>query len=348
MSEAFTAERSESPTPRRIQQARQRGQVAISRDLAAALCMATACVFLVSTASSGVAGMLQLMREVLDAAAKSSAMSAAAKAGLDVVLLNLAVPAGALLLAACLVGVAQTRGLATALPLRPDARRALPAIRRVLSRDRAVEAGKGILGLCVLLAVALWSMRPALAVVAALSGAGPGRILSAMGVLGGRLAIHLTVAMLGLGAADYLLQRQRHGKVLRMSRDEVKREHRESEGDPAHRAERLRLHHELMQEQSLGNIPEADFVVFHAGILAAAIRYDREGSSAPVVMVKGGRLRAQAIAAAARVAGVPVFIDVPWAGDLESVDEGEEIPVALYARVAECLLRAEDMGRAGN
>lgn len=171
-----------------------------------------------------------------------------------------------------------------------------------------------------------------------------------MGVLGGRLAIHLTVAMLVLGAVDYLLQRQRHGKVLRMSRDEVKRESRESEGEPAHKAERLRLHHEFIQEQALDKILDADFVVVHAGVLAAAIRYEREGALAPVVMAKGRHLRAQAIEAAARVAGVPIF-NVPWAVDLVLVDEGEEIPEALYERVAECLLRAQavaqDVGQAG-
>jgi len=348
MSEASTKERSEAPTPRRIQQARRRGQVAISRDLGAALCMATACVVLIATASSGVAGLLQVMREALEGAAKSMATSGVAKAGMEVVLVTLAVPAGALWLVACLVGVAQTGGLATARPLRPDGSRALPAMGRVLGGDRVVEAGKGILAVGVLVAVAGWSMRPAMSGVAALGGASAGRILRAVGVLGGRLAIHLTVAMLALGAADYLLQRQRHRKALRMSRDEVKREHRESEGEPTHKAERLRLHHEFMQEQALGDVAEADFVVVHAGVLAAAIHYDRAGSSAPVVRVKGERLRAHAMEASARASGVPVFVDAHWARSLASVDEGEEIPEALYELVAECLVRAEAMGQARN
>jgi type III secretion protein U len=348
MSEASTEEKGESPTPRRIEQARRRGKVAVSRDLAAALSMATACIVLVATASSGVAVLLQLMVEALRGATQSMAFSVAAQAGLEVVLVNLAVPASALLLVGCLVGVAQTRGLATALPLRPDGRRVLPAIGRVLGRDRVVEAGKGILALGVLFAVAGWSMRPAMLGVAALSGASAGRILRAVGVLGGRLAIHLTVAMLALGAADYLLQRQRHRKALRMSRDEVKREHRDSEGEPVHKAERLRLHHEFMQKQALGDVANADFVVVHAGVLAVGIRYDRKSSGAPVVNVKGERLGAQAMEAAARAAGVPVFVDAHWAGALALVDEGEEIPEALYALVAECLLRAEAMGQARN
>jgi len=348
MSEASAEERSEAPTPRQIQQARRSGRVAFSRDLVVALSMATACVVLVATAPAGIAGLLQLMREALGGAAKSIAISAAAKAGLEVLLVNLAVPGGALLLVACLVGVTQTRGLATALPLRPDARRVRPAIGRVLGRDRIVEAGKGIFALCILFAVAGWSMRPATSSLAALSGASAGRSLRAVGILGERLSIHLTVAMLALGAADYLLQRQRHRKALRMSRNEVKREHRESEGEPGHKAERLRLHHEFMQEQALGDVAEADFVMVHTGFLAVAIRYDRKSSSAPVVIVKGERLRAQAIEASARAAGVTVFVDAHAAGALASVGEGEEIPSALYQLVAECLVRAESTVQAEN
>jgi type III secretion protein U len=208
-----------------------------------------------------------------------------------------------------------------------------------------VEAGKGFLGLCVLFAVALWSIRPAVSGIAATGGASAARILRTVGVLGQRLAIHLTVAMLALGAADYLWQRYRHGKALRMGRDEVKREHRESEGEPAHKAERLRLHHEFMQEHALGDVAEADFVVVHPGVMATAIHYDQKSSSAPVVLVKGEGGRAQAIAAAARAAGVPAFVDPDLARALGSVDESGEIPEALYQRVAECMLRAETMGQ---
>jgi type III secretion protein U len=347
-SESSTNERNEAPTARRIKQARRSGQVAISRDLATALSVAVACVVLVETASAGAAGLLRLARESLGGATKANAFSMAAKSGFEAVLLNIAVPGGALMLVAGLVGVAQTRGLATMRPLRPDARRILPSLGRVLGRDQMLEAGRGFLGLCLLFAVAFWSIRPSVSCIAALGGASAARILRMVGVLGQRLAIHLTVAMLTLGAADYLWQRHRHGKALRMSRDEVKREHRESEGEPAHKAERLRLHHEFMQEQTLVDVTKADFVVVHTGVMAAAIRYDQKSSSAPVVLVKGEGGRAQAIAAAARAGGVPAFFDPDLARALGSLDEGGEIPEALYQRVAECLLRTETMGQTQN
>jgi flagellar biosynthesis protein FlhB len=350
MPESSTDEKNEAPTARRIQQARQSGQVAISRDLATALSVAVACVVLVATASAGAAGLLRLMRESLGGATKANAISMAAKSGFEAVLLNIGVPGGALLLAACLVGVTQTQGLATALPLRPDVRRVLPALGRVLGRDQRMEAGKGFLSLCLLFVVAFWSIRPAVSCIASLGGASAARILRTVGVLGQRLAIHLTVVIVTLGAADYLWQRHRHGKALRMSRDEVKREHRQSEGEPAHKAERLRLHHEFMQEVTLGDVTKADFIVVHVhiGVVAAAIRYDEKSSSPPVVLLKGDGGRAQAIAAAARAAGVPAVVDPDLARALGSLDEGGEIPEALYQSVAECLLRTDTIGQTEN
>jgi flagellar biosynthesis protein FlhB len=314
--------------------------------------MATACVVLVATANAGAAGLVEAMREAMAGATKSTTIFAAARSGLEIALLTLSLPVGALLGVACLAGLAQTRGLATALPLLPEGRKVLPTLGRVVGRDRAMEAGKGCLALGILLAVGFWSIRPAISCIAALGGASAARILRAVGVLGEYLAIRLTVAMLALGAADFLWRHHRHRKALRMSRDEVKREHKESEGEPSHKAERLRLHQEGMQEQASGDVAEADFVVVESGVMvgvmAAAIRYDREARGAPVVMVKGEHRHAQAIEAAARAAGIPVLIHPGLVRALASVDDGCEIPPALYEQVAECLVRVQAMGQAEN
>jgi len=343
MVESSAEERTEAPTPRRIQQARRAGQTAISRDLAAALAMATACVVFIATAHVGVVGLVLAMREALAGATRSTIISMSLKIGIEVTVLLLALPMGSLLLMACLVGMAQ--GGSSTLPLRPDARRLLPSLNRVLGRDKAIEAGKGMLVMCILFAVAVWAIAGAPSGIAGLTGASAAQILRAVGRLGERLAIRLAVTMLVLGVADCLLQRRRHGKALRMSRDEVKREHREIEGESAHKAERLRLHREYMLEQTLGDISRADFVVINAGGMAAAIDYDPESSSAPLMMVKGERLYAQAIEEAARLAGVPVFVDAELVRALESVADGGEIPEELYQQVAEWLVRAHAVGQ---
>ena len=139
------------------------------------------------------------------------------------------------------------------------------------------------------------------------------------------------------GVADYLLVRRRHLARLRMTREEVKREHKESEGDPSHRAERQRLHRELLEQRMVAEVRKADFVVVNPDHIAVALRYDRDGEAAPVVVARGERLLAERIKQVAREAGVPIFRDVTLARSLRDLAEGTEIPEALYEAVAEIL-----------
>ena len=343
MTDAFSEERTEAPSPRRIQQARQAGQVAISRDLAAACAIATALAVLVASAQAGTAILVLTMREALEGATRPTALTAALGAGLKAVALTLALPLGTLWVMACLIGVAQTRGLVANLSMRPDARRILPSFHRLFGHDRAIEAGKVLLGLAILVGVIAWSIRPGISAMATLGGASPAQVVHAVGALGQRLGIRLAVAMMALGIGDYLWQRYRHGKALRMSRDEVKREHKESEGEPVHKAERLRLRREFMQENAIDDVKRADLVVVHSGVMAVAIRYDRE--SAPVVVVKGERQSAQAIEETARAAGVPVFAQPVLCRALASSEEGDEIPELLFEQVAELLVKSHALRR---
>jgi flagellar biosynthesis protein FlhB len=344
MVDASSEERNEAPSPRRIQQARRTGQVAISRDLCAAFAITTAFAVLIATAQAGVAIGVLTMREALEGATRSTAITDAMRAGLKAVVLTLTLPLCALLVMACLVGLAQ--GLGVHLPLRPDVKRILPSLRRMFGRDRAFAVGKGLLSLAILVGVIGWSIRPVISAMAALGGASAAQVLHAVGTLGQHLGIRLALAMLALGVGDYLGQRYRYGKALRMSRDEVKREHKESEGEPAHKAERFRLHRELMQEQAISNVKRADLVVIHSDGMAVAIRIDRE--SAPVVMVKGERRRARSIEEIARTAGVPVFVEPDLCHDLVPVEEGDEIPERLFEQVAELLVKSRTLRRPPN
>jgi len=124
-----------------------------------------------------------------------------------------------------------------------------------------------------------------------------------------------------------------------MSHDEVRRESKEAEGDPAHRAERTRLHRELAEQRMVADVRRADLVVVNPEHIAVALRYDKDGEGAPVVVARGERLLAERIKAVAREAGVPIFRNVSLARSLRGLEEGAEIPVALYEAIAE-LFRA--------
>jgi type III secretion protein U len=245
---------------------------------------------------------------------------------------------GAVVLVGLALGLAQTRGLVLA-PVRVDLGRLASAEpwRRLFDGRAALAVGQGLLKVALVGAVAALALRPVAGAIVTLTGAPAARLLATLGGLSARLAVRLAAAGLALGAVDALFVARRHRRGLRMTRDEIKREHKESEGDPAHRGERQRLHREILEQRMIEEVRKADFVVVNPEHIAVALRYDPEGDAAPVVVAKGERLVAERIKQIAREAGVPIFRDVGLARSLAELAEGGEIPAALYEAVAEIL-----------
>jgi type III secretion protein U len=118
----------------------------------------------------------------------------------------------------------------------------------------------------------------------------------------------------------------------------VKREYKESEGDPQIKQARERAHHEMLAAAAVANVKNATVVVVNPTHLATALRYDEhEGDAAPVVVANGEGDLAARIVAAAHDYGVPVVRDVPLARALAELQIGDAIPEALYETVAEIL-----------
>jgi flagellar biosynthesis protein FlhB len=335
---AGSGEPTEEPTPKRLEEARGRGEIATSRDLTSAAAMTAAIAALIFGAAPMMARLLAYWRAALAASPAGGAPSDALAAGLGVMGRALAAPLTAASTLALGVGLLQTRGLVALGTIKPDLGRLSPAagLKRAFGGQAALAVGNGLLKV-VLVGVLAWvTVRPVLGGVAALAGAAPARILGALGTLAARLAGRVALVALALGVADYLFALRRHHRGLRMTREEVKREVKESEGDPSHRAERQRLHRELMEQRMVAEVRKADFVV-NPDHIAVALRYDRDGDAAPVVIARGERLIAERIKEVARQAGVPIFRDVTLARSLRNLPEGEEIPAALYEAVAEVL-----------
>src|SRR5262249_47827037 len=136
---------------------------------------------------------------------------------------------------------------------------------------------------------------------------------------------------------DIWWQRHSYMKDLMMSKDEVKREYKESEGDPHHKAKRKELHQEILEGGQMESVKKADVVVTNPDHLAVALQYDTSTDGAPRVIAKGMNLKAEAIKAIAKEADVTLIRNVPLAHALHRVDVGQEIPEELYDAVAEVL-----------
>jgi flagellar biosynthetic protein FlhB len=213
----------------------------------------------------------------------------------------------------------------------------MPNFKKLVSLNTFVELLKGAVKVILTAAVAWVAVRSLVGSMVKLVGASPINMIVVLGYAINELAMNVVAVVVAVGFLDFMWQRHSHKKKMMMSKEEVKREHKESEGDPHHKHERKRLHKELLEQRMVNSVRKADFVVVNPDHIAVAIQYDKEGNSAPLVVAKGERLLAEKIKEVAREAGVPIFRDVSLARALRDVEEGDEIPEALYEAVAEIL-----------
>ena len=339
MAERTSAAKTEEPTPQRLAEARRRGSVAVSRDLLSGVTGLALCVALVLGGRAWVGGLLAYMHLALDDATSHPSLASAGWAALNAVRDGLLWPLAIALVAALVVGIAQTRGLFSAYPLKFEFRRALPSASRLLGTAALGEIAKNLFKAAVVAVLAWWTLAPVFSDVAHLAGRPAGSALALFGVLGARLGLRLAVAVATLGVADYFWQRLRHARSLRMSHEEVKREHKEREGDPLHKSERQRLHREILEQQMIDDVRRAKLVVVDGDRIAVALGYDPDQADAPVIVAKGERLVAGMIRDVAREAGVPLWTDAAVARALRAVEPGDEIPESAFEAVAKLLVR---------
>jgi type III secretion protein U len=329
--------RTEQPTPRRLREARRRGQVARSTELSGAAAFAGGLAALVVTGPATARELARLL-----AAGLASAPAAAVDPGTLVraaagAVLRLTLPIAAAALAAGAIAAALQAGLGASLePLRPRLERIDPfrGIARLLSPAQLVRALLGLAKAAALVLV-LWTwFREAAAGLGELPRAGAPAALRAGSVLL-ELALRLAAALVVFGVLDLALARRAHRRALRMTREEVRRELKEDEGDPSRRAERRRRHRALLEA---GPVARATVVVVNPTHVAVALRHDREAGDAPRVVAKGTGLAAVRIRSAARRAAVPIVRDPTLARALHRLAEvGEEIPEELYEAAAAVL-----------
>jgi len=152
------------------------------------------------------------------------------------------------------------------------------------------------------------------------------------------VALPAAEVLLGLAIADYAYQRWTFARSARMSKQEVKEEHKQQEGDPLIKGQiRSKQRRMALQRRQMEDVPTATVVVTNPTHIAVALKYDR-GMASPKVIAIGADLIAERIKKIAREAGVPLVENVPLArGLFRSVEVGDEIPIELYQAVAEVL-----------
>ncbi len=338
-------ERTEEPTPKRREEARKKGQFAKSRYLIPA---ATLIALALALRFGGQELMVRMERCLVGffAAAGNGKQLAtedlielSTQAGL--LLAPILLPFfGAVVLAGLGSGFLQTGFVMAGEPLHFDLSRVSPitGFRRLFSLEAAAELVKAVLfiaGLGVLGGLYLYSDLPALV---SLSDLRVEDIILYAGREGAVLTAWVIAAMATLAGLDYLYQRWRTEAQLRMSRQEIKEEMREQEGDPQLKGRLKSLRQKMARRRMTAEVAKADVVITNPTELASALRYHADEMSAPRVLGKGAGYIAAKIREIARAKGIPIVENKPLARLLyRQVEVGQEIPEILYRAVAEVL-----------
>ena len=338
----MSGDRTEEPTPRRLRQARERGQVPRSRLLSGSLVLAGGS----AGAAVGLSGLTGELRAWTAALLLPGGRCPAALHQALVLLVRACAPALAgALLAASLAGLAASGWAPSGAVLVPRLTRLDPlaGLRRILSWRMLGELGRSVLVAGLLLAVLAAGARTLLPSVLRLPIVpAPGAGLFLLGPEAARIWMRALLLAVGLGVLDLLLARRRHWRSLRMSRDEVRREHREQEGDPRHRAHRRAAHRQLLLSGQARGVRAASVVVVNPTHVAVALRWAPEECDAPYLVAKGREADARAIRQEALALGISVVRDVALARGLVQYDLGEEVPEELYRAAAVVLHVALD------
>lgn len=340
-----SGERTERATPRRRADAAREGRVPRSMELS------TAAVLLGGTLVMSSLGATALGRETtlilrtdFDALSTTSLSPGAALALLQTSGLHLALAlwpfAATAVTVALFVGLVQGRGVIAVARITPKLSNLDPrqALSRILSVQGLYTIGKAMLKLLLLAVVSYATLHGAWPQLTVLGTVDVQDTVTVLRHLAVRLVLDVSLVFLVLAGADYAVEVYRYEQGLRMTKQEIKRESRETDGDPLVKARIRSLMRALSRRRMLRDVPRADVVVTNPTHIAVALRYDVSVASAPIVVAIGERKLAERIKAIAREAGVPCIENRPLAQALRATATvGLPIPVALYAAVAEVL-----------
>ena len=338
------SEKTEEPTPKRLKKAREEGDSGQSAAFSQAVGFLVGTFALPGAVAAALYVMNPLLQQAFQAAASDSPRIAFTPGSLIMAVAFAPLPLLATVAAASgVTSFVQTGGFLATKKLTPklDHLDVLKGLRGLFGTQRLFSVLRAFATALVVAYLAHGVVRSHLLDLARLVES-PQRLPQVAEVLSTSLLKRAAFVTFVLGAIDVLVVRRAWMKRLRMGKDEIKREHKESDGDPHLKAAREKLHHELLAQATVGNVRRASVVIVNPTHLACALRYDEdEGDQAPVLVASGEGELARRIVEAARAYGVPVLRDVPLARAIRELAIGDEIPEALYEAVALVLREAQ-------
>jgi flagellar biosynthetic protein FlhB len=337
-------EKTEQATPKRLEEALRKGQFARSPEVQTVFVL---CGGLIALRVSGLDAW-QRLAHVLTGIFSDLDRISLVQDNMQMYLIN-----GSLLFAICVgpvvlctliaglvAGAVQSRFNTASEALEPNWDRVNPmsGFKRIFSIQSLVPSGLSLLKLMIIGAVCWFGVKNVLQDPIFFSAVSPAEIARFLSDTSFQLATRVIFALIAIAGADYGYQYWKTNRDLMMTKEELKEEMKNMEGDPQMKARMRRRRKTKSQRQMLQEVPNADVVLTNPTHLAIALRYDRKTMKAPKIIAKGSRLNALRIREVAGQHNVPIMENKPLARMLFKYGRvGGEVPAELYAAVAEVL-----------
>ncbi|MBL8770758.1 MAG: flagellar biosynthesis protein FlhB [Phenylobacterium sp.] len=336
--------KTEEATPRKLEQAREKGDGAKTMDLASFATLSAAAAVVIMAGGWLSRDMAAQLTPFI-----SRPDSIPLEGGGGVAVLRHAVMAGAPALLAVMAATAVAGVAANLLQgglhltpekLKPDwSKVALDkGFVRLFGPDGLMQFAKSAVKVVVIALLAWWVLKPAAAELSSLSALDPAAMLPYSIDVLKRLVFAVAALTLVVAAGDWLWQRQRFLTRNRMTREEVKEDYKQTDGDPHVKARQRQLRHERARRRMMQAVPDATVVIMNPTHYAVALQYEQGEHAAPICVAKGLDSLALKIREIAEEAGVPVIEDPPLARALyAAVDIDDMIPAAHFEAVAKII-----------
>jgi flagellar biosynthetic protein FlhB len=338
------SQKTEEPTQRRLEQAREKGQIAKSQEVTHWFMILAAALVIGVFGESFTKGIANSLYRFVE---QSHSIRLDGGQLREVLLetmgqLGLAVlaPVAVVILAAFISGVIQNGLVVSAESLKPKLEKLslIKGLKRLFSSRSLVEFAKGVAKITIVGAVVMLLMWPERAIMFNVTSLGAAQFMGVLQSLATRVLIGVLAVMTVIAALDFLYQKQKHLKELRMSKQELKEEFKQTEGDPMIKARLRQIRTERARRRMMAAVPEADVVVTNPTHYAVALKYDHGNMDAPVLVAKGIDSIALRIREVAKENDVPIVENPPLTRALyDSVDLDQEVPAEHYKAVAEVI-----------
>lgn len=336
--------KTEDPTPKKLDEARKKGQVPMSREINNWVMLFAGTLVILGMGPSMMHDITVTLRTYLEGAHDLPPMPGGMQfvviEALREILKIIALPLLFLLAAAFIGPFVQVGPLLAPEIIKMDVSKISPfkGFSRLFSMRSILEFVKGILKLCVVSFVGFLILKPFFGGLEHMVGLPVPLAMDEMKVLITRLMIGLLVVIFIIAAMDLMYQRYEHYKKMRMTKQELKDEYRQSEGDPHVKAKLRQLRQQKAQARMMQAVPGADVVITNPTHYSVALKYNPDEDDAPIVVAKGVNEVAMRIRETAREHNVTIMPNPPLARVLfDTVDIDEIVPPEHYKAVAEII-----------